>query len=128
MWGCKILILAPSLTKLVLTGLAVCTMMNIFLHTDFFVFQYSPLAPVYADNLVAAMATVATGSDNTPQQSSPNQAADGGVLGGVLELMEDKGKPPLTGVYRVKHLCIYTRSIDNHFVSILVGFCLATKT
>lgn len=123
MWGCKILILAPSLTKLVLTGLAVCTMMNIFLHTDFFVFQYSPLAPVYADKLVAA-----TGSDDTAQQSSPNQAADGGVLGGGLELMEDKGKPLLTGVYRVKHLCIYTRSVDNHFVSTLVGFCLATKT
>lgn len=105
-----------------------CTMMNVFLHMDFLVFQYSPLAPVYADKLVAAMATAATGSDDTAQQSGPNQAADGGVLGGGLELMEDKGKPPLTGVYRVKHLCIYTRSIDNHFVSILVVFCLATKT
>ena len=63
------------------------------------VFQYSPLAPVYADNLVAAMATAATVSDDTAQQSSPNQAADGGVLGGGLELMENKGNPPLKGVY-----------------------------
>lgn len=69
---------------------------NDIFYTDF-LFQYSPLAPVYADNLVAAMATATTVSDDTTQQNSPDQAAEERVLGESLELMEDM--PPLTGVY-----------------------------
>ena len=79
----------------------------------FLLFQYSPLAPVYADNLVAAMATAATTtattvSDDTAQQNSPNQAAEEGE---GLELMEDK--PPLTGVYMCVYIysSMYTKSI-----------------
>ena len=74
------------------TGLAA----RCILHTDFLLFQYSPLAPVYADNLVAAMATATTVSDDTAQQNSPDQTAEEGVLGEGLELMQDM--PPLTGV------------------------------